>query len=52
MVGEEEMALLHTVLKVDDDNLTAPDNIPTGNEGDIFEAWKEVKLCYWKKEIF
>ena len=52
MVGEEEMALPFTVLKVDDDNLPAPDNIPTGNEGDIFKDWQEVLFCYWKKEIF
>ena len=42
MVGEEEMALLCTVLKVDDDNLPALDNIPTWNVGDIFKDWQEV----------
>ena len=50
MVGEEEMALLCTVLEVDDDNLPAPDT--TGSEGDIFKDWQEVQFCYQKKEIF
>jgi hypothetical protein len=44
MVGEEEMALPHTLLKVDDDNSSAPDNISTGNEGDVFKDWQEVQF--------